>query len=58
MLARFSRLPHGFDMLEGNVYSMDNPPTYELEMPSAQVGPFIQRSSHDLPPSWGMLSKL
>ncbi len=57
MLARLSRFPHGFNLLEGNVHAMDNPPTHELEMPSAQVGPFIQGSSHDPPPSWGTLSK-
>jgi hypothetical protein len=32
MLARFSGLPHGFDLLEGNVHVMDNPPIHELEM--------------------------
>jgi hypothetical protein len=58
MLARFSRLPHGFDLWEGNVHAVDNPLVYKLEMPGAQVGPFIQGSSHDPPPSWGMLSKL
>jgi len=59
MLIGFSRLPHGFDLLEGNVHAMDNPPTHhELEMPSAQVGPFIEGSSCDPPPSWGMLSEL
>jgi hypothetical protein len=26
-------------------------------VPSAQVGPFIQGSSHDPPPLWGTLSK-
>jgi hypothetical protein len=57
MLARFSKLPHGFDFLEGNVHAMDSPPTHEMEMPSAQVGPFIQGSSRDPPPLWGMLSK-
>jgi len=25
MLARFSGLPHGFDLLEGNVHAMDSP---------------------------------
>jgi len=57
-LARFSRLPHGFDLLEGNAHAMDSPPTRELEMLSAQVGPFIQGSPHDSPPSWETLSKL
>jgi hypothetical protein len=51
MLVGFSKLPHDFDLLEGNVHVMDNPPNHELEMPSAQVGPFIQGSSRDLPPS-------
>jgi hypothetical protein len=55
MLTRFLRLPHGFDSLEGNVLAMDSPPTHELEIPSAQVGPFIQVSSRDPPPSWGTL---
>jgi len=58
MLAGFSKLPHGFDLLEGNVHAMDNPPTHEPEMLSAQVGPFIQGSSCDLPPLWGMLLEL
>jgi hypothetical protein len=26
MLERFSKLPHGFDLLEGNVHAMDSPP--------------------------------
>jgi hypothetical protein len=55
MLVGFSRLPHGFNLLEGNVRAMDSPPTHELKMPSAQVGPFIQGSSRDLPPSWRMM---
>ncbi len=33
MLIGFSRFPHGFDFLEGNVHVMDNFP--ELEMPGA-----------------------
>jgi len=55
MLIRFLGLPHGFDLLEGNVHVMDNPSTHEMEMSGAQVGPFIQGSSCDLPPSWGTL---
>ncbi len=58
MLTRVLRLPHGFHLLEGNVHAMDSPPTHELEMPGAQVGPFIQGSSRDPPPSWGMLLEL
>jgi hypothetical protein len=58
MLTGFSRLPYGFDLLEGNVHTMDSPPIDELKMLSAQVGPFIQDSSCDLPSSWGTLSKL
>jgi hypothetical protein len=53
MLTRFSGFPYGFDLLEGNVHAMDSPPTHELEMPSAQVGPFIQGSSCD--PTFDML---
>jgi hypothetical protein len=41
MLTGFSRFPHGFDLLEGNVHIMDSPPIDELKMSSAQVGPFI-----------------
>jgi hypothetical protein len=41
MLIGFSGLPHGFDLLECNVHAMGNPPTHELKMPSAHVGPFI-----------------
>ncbi len=55
MLIGFLRLPHGFDLLEGNVHVMDSPFTHEMEMSSAQGGPFIQGSSRDPPPSWGML---
>jgi len=58
MLIGFSRLPHVFDLVEGNIHAMDSPLIHELDMPSAQVGPFIQGSSHDPPPSWGTLSKL
>jgi hypothetical protein len=36
---------------------MDNPPTHELEMLSAQVGPFIQDSSCNPPPLWGTMSE-
>ncbi len=57
MLARFSRIPHGFNLLEGNIHVMDSPPTHELEMPNAHVGPFIQGLPCDPPPSWRMLSK-
>jgi hypothetical protein len=32
MLVGFSRLFHGFDLLEGNVHVMDSPITHELEM--------------------------
>jgi hypothetical protein len=48
-------LSHGFDLLEGNVHAMDSPPTREMEMSSAQIGPFIQGSSSDPSPSWGTL---
>jgi len=58
MLTRFSRLPNGFDLLEGNVHAMDSPRTHELEMPSAQVGLVIQGSSRDPPPLWGTLLKV
>jgi hypothetical protein len=58
MLVGFLGLPRGFDLLEGNVNVMDNPIIHELEMSSAQVGPFILGSSHGFPPSWGTLSEL
>ncbi len=57
ILVGFSRLPHGFDFLEGNVHVMDSLPTHELEMLGVQVGPFMQGLSHDPPPSWGTLSE-
>jgi hypothetical protein len=57
MLVRFLKLPHGFDLLEGNAHAMDRVHTHELEMLCARVGPFIQGSSHDYPPSWGTSSK-
>jgi hypothetical protein len=41
MLAGFLRLLHGFDLSEGNVHAMNSPPTHELEILGAQVGPFI-----------------
>jgi hypothetical protein len=44
MLARVLGLPHGFDLLEGNVHAMNSPSTHELKMSNAQVGPFIQGS--------------
>ncbi len=50
MIIGFSRLPHGFDLLEGNDHVMDNLHVHELEMSSALVGPFMQGSSH-YPPS-------
>jgi hypothetical protein len=55
MLVGFSRFPHGFNFLEGNVHVMDSFPAHELEMLGAQVGPFMQGSSHDPPPLWGTL---
>jgi hypothetical protein len=58
MLVGFLRLPHGFDLLEGNVHVMDSSLTHEMEMQGAQVGPFIQGSSRDPPPSWGTLLEL
>jgi hypothetical protein len=51
MLARLLGLPHGFDLLEGDVHVMDNPHVHELEIPCAHVGPFIHGSSCDPPPS-------
>jgi hypothetical protein len=42
MLARFSRLHHGFDLLEGNVHDQDRPLSTKLEMLDACKRPFIQ----------------
>jgi len=58
MLIGFSRFPHGFDLLEDNVHAMDSPFIHELDILGAQVGPFIQGSSHYPQPSWGTLLKL
>jgi len=33
MLARFSILPHGLELLEGNVHDQNAPPNGELAMP-------------------------
>ncbi len=35
MLVGILGLPHGFDLLEGNVHAMDSPPTHELDIPGA-----------------------
>ncbi len=35
LLIGFLELPHGFDLLEGNVHVMDNPPTHEMDILSA-----------------------
>jgi len=42
MLIRFSSLPHGFELLEGNIHDQDVPPSGELMMSRPQRIPIFQ----------------
>jgi hypothetical protein len=42
MLARFSRLHHGFDLMEGNIHDQDIPFSTKLEMSNPCKRPLIQ----------------
>ncbi len=46
MLVGFSKFPHGFDLLEGNIHDQDKPPSTKLEMLNANGRPFIQAKHH------------
>jgi len=58
MLARFLRLPNGYDLLEGNIHAQDMPPESELKMLCANGKPSIHASPLDPTPPWRILSKL
>jgi hypothetical protein len=57
MLAGFSSLPHGLELLEGNVHDQDAPPNGELVVLGSQGMPVIPVSPLDLRPPWGTLTK-
>jgi hypothetical protein len=58
MLVQFSRFPHGFDLLEGNIHEQDMAPNTKLKMSNTNERPFIQASLVDpIPPPWGILLK-
>jgi len=50
MLVRFSSLPHGLGLLEGNVYEQDVPPNGELVVLKPQGMPIIPISPLDPKP--------
>jgi hypothetical protein len=58
MLARFSSLPHGLELLEGNVHNQNAPLNDELPMLGPQGMPIIQISPLDSKPPWGTLIEL
>jgi hypothetical protein len=58
MLVQFSRFPHGFDLLEGNIHEQDMAPNTKLKMSNANERPFIQASLLDHIPPWGILLEL
>jgi hypothetical protein len=58
MLARFSSLPHGLELLEGNVHDQDIPPNGELIVLRPHGMLVIQVFPLDPRPPWGTLTKL
>jgi hypothetical protein len=58
MLARFSSLPHGLELLEGNVHDQDIPPNGELIVLRPHGMLVIQVFPLDPTPPWGTLTKL
>jgi len=58
MLVGFSSLPHGLELLEGNVHDQDILPNGELTMLRPQWMLVIQVSPLDPRPPWGTLTKL
>ncbi len=58
MLTRFSSLPHGLELLEGNVHYHDAPPNGELVVSRPQGMPIIPIFPLDLKPLWDTLIKL
>jgi hypothetical protein len=57
MLARFSSLPHGLELLKGNVHNQNAPPNGELVMSRPHGMPIIPVSPLDPRPPWGTLIK-
>lgn len=51
-LARFLRLPHGFDLFEGNIHDQDRYLSIELEMSYVNWRPFIHAFPLDPIPPW------
>jgi hypothetical protein len=42
MLVRFSSLPHGFELLEGNIHDQDEPLNGKVKMSWSHDMPFTQ----------------
>ncbi len=55
MLARFLSLPHGLELLEGNVHDQDEPPNGELAVSRPHRMPIILISPLNPRPPWGTL---
>jgi hypothetical protein len=58
MLVKFSGLPHGFELLESNIHSQDEPFSSELAMLMVGEMPLIYKSTLNPMPPCGKLSKL
>jgi hypothetical protein len=58
MLFKFSKLPNGYDLLEGNIHAQDMPPSNELKMSSVIGKLSIQASPLDPTSPWGTLLEL
>jgi hypothetical protein len=58
MLVGFSSLPHGLELLEGNIHDHDAPPNGELAMLRLKGMPIVLISSLDPKPPWGTLIEL
>jgi hypothetical protein len=57
MLARFSSLPHGLELLEGNIHDHDTPPSGELAMLRLKGMLIFLISPLDPKPPWGTLTE-
>lgn len=58
MFIGFSSLPHGFELLKGNIHDQDEPMSGELLMLISHGIPLIQASTLHPKPPWGTLTKL
>jgi hypothetical protein len=58
MLIGFSSLPHGFELLKGNIHDQDEPMSGELLMLISHGIPLIQASKLHSKPPRGTLTKL